>query len=62
MLTNTIHQTPLAIPQGMNRLHTNQADAIQGGKRREGAFAWRAGYGVIGALLIGPFGFVAAFL
>lgn len=60
MYINSIHQTVLMVPQGMNRLHLNQSDNVKGGKRREGAFLNRAVYGILAGMIV-PGGFIVAF-
>lgn len=60
MYSKTIHSSILEIPQGMNRLPVHHSDAIEGGKRREGAFLGRAIIGMIGGMIV-PGGFIIAF-
>lgn len=48
------HHSALAIPQGMNRLDPQHSRAVQGGKRREGAFLNRAVYGLLAAMIFLP--------
>uniref|UniRef100_UPI00214DC07E hypothetical protein n=1 Tax=Parapedobacter tibetensis TaxID=2972951 RepID=UPI00214DC07E len=55
-----VRSNPLAIPKGMRRMDPNTPAIIQGGKRREGALAWRLGIGLTASVYLGPVGFILA--
>lgn len=62
MSTKNHQQATLVVPEGMNTMTAEMSKTFQGGKRREGALAWRMGPVLFASPLLGPAALLLAFL